>query len=193
MPDYQKLLKIQMSLKVPKDQQGHGYRYRNTEQILQTVKPLCDENGAVLTLTDRVEHVGDRYYVVATSYLVDAESGELITQTEGWAREEEKSKLGMDGAQITGSASSYARKRSLCGLFDIDDEEDNDARPNVEPKDKASLRKALANALKQRQIVANDLSNVIFHKGFLELNERELSYTLERIDSAIKKYNEVKK
>lgn len=122
---YEKLMKVQASLKAPKGQFNSfgNYRYRSCEDIVEAVKPLLSEVGAVLTLSDSLELIGDRFYVKATATLLD---GEGIVQTYAYAREDEIKK-GMDGSQITGAASSYARKYALNGLFAIDDTKDADA------------------------------------------------------------------
>lgn len=120
----EKLLNIQTSLKAPKSQYNSfgKYNYRNCEDILEAVKPLLKSNGITLRLTDDIVCVGERYYVKATAILSD---GESEISTSAFAREEE-TKRGMDASQITGSASSYARKYALNGLFDIDDTKDSD-------------------------------------------------------------------
>lgn len=122
-----KLQKIQSSLKAPKGQTNNfgGYSYRSCEDILTALKPLLRDNTCVVTITDAIEVNKDRVYIVATAQLWDCESGEHI-ETHGNAREAE-TKKGMDDAQITGSASSYARKYALNGLFAIDDTKDADA------------------------------------------------------------------
>lgn len=120
-----KLLKIQAELKAPKSQInnfGH-YRYRSAEDILEAVKPLLKENEALLTLNDEIMQVGERFYVKATARFDDLEGN--VTTVTAWAREVE-TKTGMDGSQITGTASSYARKYALNGLFLIDDTKDAD-------------------------------------------------------------------
>ena len=121
-----KLCIIQAELKAPKNQFNKfgGYKYRSCEDILEAAKPLCNKHGCTLTVGDKLENIGDRYYIAATATLYENESGESITNT-AYAREEE-SKKGMDGAQITGTASSYARKYALNGLFCIDDTKDAD-------------------------------------------------------------------
>lgn len=123
-----RLFKIQQELKAPKDQyNSYGeYKYRSAEGILEAVKPLCKETGTVLTITDDMVQLGDRYYVVATATLYDAETNKEIHHCTAMAREQEIKK-GMDSAQITGSASSYARKYALNGLFAINDVLDPDA------------------------------------------------------------------
>ena len=121
-----KLLAIQVDLKAPKGQYNNfgKYKYRNCEDILEAAKPLCKRENCVLTITDELRQVGDRYYIMATATLTDVETGEKIGNT-AFAREEE-SKKGMDGSQVTGASSSYARKYALNGLFAIDDTKDSD-------------------------------------------------------------------
>ena len=105
-----KLCIIQAELKAPKNQFNKfgGYKYRSCEDILEAAKPLCNKHGCTLTVGDKLENIGNRYYIAATATLYENESGESISNT-AYAREEE-SKKGMDGSQITGTASSYARK-----------------------------------------------------------------------------------
>lgn len=124
---YKKLLNIQKVLNVPKGQYNKfgGYSYRNAEDILNAIKPLLWENECTAFFRkDVIEQVGDRYYLVATFDFVDVNTGEKIT-VEARAREEEKKKS-MDASQITGAASSYARKYALNGIFLIDDAKDAD-------------------------------------------------------------------
>lgn len=123
----QRLLRIQQKLKAPKssDNKFGGYKYRSAEQILQAVKPLLEEEGLVLTLHDNVVLIGARYYVMATVALKDAQDGTLLVSTGAYAREDENLK-GMTQSQITGAASSYARKYALSGLFAIDNTDDLD-------------------------------------------------------------------
>lgn len=123
---YEKLLKIQTELKAPKSQYNKfgGYNYRNCEDILESVKPLLVTNKTAIVVSDELVLIGNRYYVKATAKLIDAETGECVENT-AFAREEE-TKKGMDGSQITGASSSYARKYALNGLFAIDDTKDSD-------------------------------------------------------------------
>ena len=123
---YEKLLTVQNELKAPKDKKNTfgGYNYRSCEGILEAVKPLLQEQGLMLTIKDEVVNIGDRYYVRATVLLDDISSNGEIAIT-ALAREEE-AKKGMDASQITGTASSYARKYALNGLFLIDDTKDAD-------------------------------------------------------------------
>lgn len=123
------LLKIQAELKAPKNQYNKfgNYKYRSAEDILEAVKPLLEKAGATLTLSDEIVAVGSRVYVKATATFVKDE--EAITTT-AFAREEE-TKKGMDASQITGTASSYARKYALNGLFLIDDTKDADTNEHA--------------------------------------------------------------
>ena len=141
---YEKLGVIQSKLKAPKGQYNSfgKYKYRSCEDILEAVKPLLAETKTVLSITDRMEVVGERIYVRAEAHLKDCEevssSSEIITVA--YAREEE-SKKGMDSSQVTGAASSYARKYALNGLFCIDDNKDSDATNN-EDKGKKTGKKS---------------------------------------------------
>ena len=125
------LIAIQSELKAPKSQFNKfgGYKYRKAEDILEAVKPLLAKQKCTLTITDDVVLIGNRIYVKATATIKN-EKGECETTT-GWAREEE-TKKGMDGSQITGASSSYARKYALNGLFAIDDNADSDETNDVQ-------------------------------------------------------------
>lgn len=122
-----KLVVTQQALKANKTQfNAFGkYHYRSCEDILEAVKPLLSANQMVLTLSDNMVEIGGRVYVEATATVTDAETGEEA-HTTAYAREEE-TKKGMDASQVTGAASSYARKYALNGLFAIDDNKDSDA------------------------------------------------------------------
>lgn len=124
----QKLLNIQKDLKAPKSQYNSfgQYNYRNCEDILEAVKPLCARENACLTLSDTVVQIGERYYIQACATLFDGETGEIINTVTAYAREGAEKK-GMDSSQVTGAASSYARKYALNGLFNIDDTKDADS------------------------------------------------------------------
>lgn len=150
----EKLMNIQQELKCNKGQYNSfgKYKYRSCEDILESVKPLLKKHKCILTINDELlvfgdnnaihyeetyydkelkdentRHViagGQRFYIKATATITDIEKGESISNT-AYAREEEDKK-GMDGSQITGTASSYARKYALNGLFAIDDTKDAD-------------------------------------------------------------------
>lgn len=120
------LVYIQSKLKAPKNQRNNfgGYNYRSCEDIMEAVKPLLKDVNCTLTVSDEIVQVGDRIYVKATATL-HTPSGDKFENT-GYAREPQ-SKKGMDDSQVTGAASSYARKYALNGLFCIDDTKDADA------------------------------------------------------------------
>lgn len=123
----QKLAEIQSELKAPKNLRNTfgNYNYRNTETILESVKPLLKVYKCTLTITDTLEVIGDRYYIKATATLFDHGSEQKLSVS-AYAREEENKK-GMDSSQVTGATSSYARKYALNGLFLIDDTKDADS------------------------------------------------------------------
>ncbi len=128
----QKLSKIQQQLNVPKNQYNSfgNYEYRSCENIIEAVKPICKQHKTLLTITDSLVYVGDRYYIESTALLQCLEEDTSI-KCVALARESELKK-GMDSAQITGSTSSYARKYALNGLFCIDDTKDSDTQNNNE-------------------------------------------------------------
>lgn len=121
-----KLQNIQQELKAPKNQKNTfgGYNYRSCEDILEAVKPLLKKENLIMNITDELVYIGERYYIKATAILTDIDSNNQFINV-AYAREEE-TKKGMDGSQITGTASSYARKYALNGLFLIDDTKDAD-------------------------------------------------------------------
>lgn len=140
MTIYEKMSDIQTRLKAPKSQYNSfgKYNYRNCEDILEAVKPLLNEYKLYINISDTVEHIGDRYYIRAT---VTVSDGESTITSQAYAREEE-SKKGMDGSQVTGASSSYARKYALNGMFAIDDTKDSDTtntggkeQPKEKPKE----------------------------------------------------------
>lgn len=124
----ERVIAVQSQLKAPKNQRNDfgGFNYRSCEDILEAVKPLLKAEGLCLTITDDIVMIGNRYYVKATATLTD---GERSLPNQAFAREpEERAK--MDGSQVTGSASSYARKYALNGLFAIDDTKETDTLNN---------------------------------------------------------------
>ena len=134
-----RLIEIQQKLKAPKNQyKSFGkYKYRSCEDILEGVKPLLAELNVALIITDEICLIGERYYVKATAQLLDEEN-KVIFGTSALAREEE-TKKGMDGSQVTGASSSYARKYALNGLFAIDDTKDADATNTHDKEAKPKL------------------------------------------------------
>ena len=133
IPFKERIVLLQNELYAPKNQYNKfgGYAYRNCEDIYNAVKPLLQKYLMTLRMTDKIELIGDRFYVSTTAILEDAISGEMVFNT-AYAREEE-TKKGQDGSQITGASSSYARKYALNGLFLIDDVKDSDTT-NTETK-----------------------------------------------------------
>ena len=138
MSVYEKLLQVQTRLKAPKSNfNSFGkYNYRSCEDILEGVKPHLAEATAIILLADEIEVKGERYYIKATAKFICTGTGEAVEVT-AYAREEENKK-GMDGSQITGTASSYARKYALNGLLCIDDTKDADATNTHDDKPKYS-------------------------------------------------------
>lgn len=138
---YEKLLNIQHELKAPKNCRNTfgNYNYRSAEGILEALKPLCFKYKAVLRMTDEIVDIGGKLFVKAVSELIDVEVSNPTPDSifaigaQGWAQIPE-GKKGMDLAQVTGAASSYARKYCLNALFAIDDTKDSDALPPDEPK-----------------------------------------------------------
>jgi hypothetical protein len=124
---YQKLAVIQYTLKAPKNQYNSfgKYNYRSCEDIIEAAKPLLQEQNMLLLLKDDIKQIGDRYYVAATALLIDLDVQDSSIEVTAYAREEDEKK-GMDGSQVTGASSSYARKYALNGLFAIDDNKDSD-------------------------------------------------------------------
>lgn len=129
MSIYEKLRSIQICLKAPKGQYNSfgKYKYRSCEDILEAVKPLLVEHGVTLTISDNIRIAGNRHYIEAVATVTD---GEDLVSVTAYAREDE-TKKGMDGSQITGTASSYARKYALNGLFLIDDTKDADTEEHA--------------------------------------------------------------
>lgn len=178
---YEKLLNIQSELKAPKTQNNKfgGYKYRSCEDILEAVKPLCKKNKATLALSDKLENIGERYYIKATASLMDIEDtkgdGIACIENTAYAREEE-SKKGMDGSQITGTASSYARKYALNGLFCIDDTKDADTDEYEQQQRKSEnsekvITKTMADAL------SKSIDNAKIPDEIVELILSQYGYT----------------
>ena len=156
MTIYEKLLNIQAELKAPKSQRNNfgKYNYRSCEDILEAVKPFLKKEKCVLVINDEVEKIENRYYLKAVVNLIDVENGESI-KASAFAREEE-TKKGMDGSQITGASSSYARKYALNGLFAIDDTKDSDATNQHDKKQ---------NTAKQQSIIKQQIAEILKVKG----------------------------
>lgn len=136
----ERVIAVQSQLKAPKNQRNKfgDFNYRSCEDILEAVKPLLKAEGLFLTITDDIVVLGDRYYVKATATLTD---GDRRLSNQAFAREpEEQAK--MTDSQVTGAASSYARKYALNGLLAIDDTKDADALNNGKAQAIAEVRNA---------------------------------------------------
>lgn len=206
---YEKLLKAQVELKAPKGQYNSfgKYKYRSCEDILEALKPVLDKLKLTLFISDEIVEVGGSYktskkdevietvgrkYVKATITLVNIEKPDEQIKTSALAREEE-TKKGMDGSQITGASSSYARKYALNGMFMIDDTKDSDST-NTHGKEEAKktteteFKKAIdmINALANTEEKSEKVFDMIekFNKNSL------LDCTIEELK---KVYNELKK
>ena len=186
----QRILNAQTELKSPKGQfNSFGkYKYRSAEDILEAVKPVNAKHGLLMTITDDIVQIGERYYIKATATLSDVESDETVS-VKAFAREP-LDKRGMDSPQITGTASSYARKYALNGLYLIDDTKDADtdeykqAQNNVKkaPKSKIDLLNKLAfevsklygleiQVIKEKMNIYDDMSEADVGAALLRLNE----------------------
>lgn len=136
----ERVIALQNELKAPKSRYNSfgKYAYRSCEDIVEAVKPLCEKYGLLLKISDSVQLVGSRFYIQACAALLDTRSEETASSI-GWAREDEVKK-GMDGSQITGTASSYARKYALNGLLLIDDTKDADTDEFAKQTGKAAAK-----------------------------------------------------
>ena len=165
---YEKLIAIQSELKAPKSQYNNfgKYAYRNCEDILEALKPILKEHKSTIYISDEIVTVLERFYIKATVTFIDAETGEKITNT-AYAREEENKK-GMDGSQVTGASSSYARKYALNGMFAIDDTKDSDFTNTTVKGDNSALSEAQIKRLlaiaSKVNISADDVKVVVAKK-----------------------------
>ena len=195
-----RLLKVIDEVKCPKNQKNSfgNYNYRSCEDILVAVKPLLVKEGLLLTLTDDIIATeGGRYYIGATATVYDAETKEVIQQTRAFAREPDEKK-GTDPSQISGTASSYARKYCLNGLLLLDDNKDADTNEyhiENEKKAKASAPKTVGS--KQLKELADlcaktgklaDVQNHYKIKNLADLTEDQGKEAI----ATLKKYTEKK-
>lgn len=185
------LAKIQQQIKAPKGQFNKfgNYKYRSCEDILESVKQIITPLGYHITLTDDIIEIGGRVYVKATATL---SNGTESYTTTAFAREEENKK-GMDGSQITGASSSYARKYALNGLFAIDDTKDSDHTNNGSENIPAPKRSIDGSVIKNESIVngpATPLNENI--KPLNSLTEKQMAGIFKRIDAGEKLYQKTK-
>lgn len=202
-----KLLAIQTELKAPKGQYNAfgKYKYRSCEDIVESVKPLAKKMGVLLTISDEMVYIGERYYIKATATLYDTDSGNSINVC-GYAREE-KSLKGMQESQITGATSSYARKYALNGLFAIDDSKtgptpDPDALPpqkNQTQTDSQAQLKKLYNKAAAKGFTIDDVTSIAkakFKQMPNALDSDKINKLLDLIDNeteTLKKWLDEKK
>ena len=186
MSIHKELRDIQGKLKAPKGQKNTfgNYNYRSAEDILEAVKPLLHAHNLTMIVSDKLVNLGDRYYVQATATIYD--DNDVTLEATGLARES-FDKKGMDDAQITGSASSYARKYALNGLFNIDDTKDADtneyvnnakAKPVESPAQTLARAKKAINSKMEELGYAEAQSKMLFIQGVLE------KQTISNLDEA---------
>ena len=200
---HEKMMHIQTTLKAPKNLYNsfRNYKYRNAEGILEAVKPLLAENKMSMYITDDVQAVGDRVYVKATVKVWDTETGEWV-ETSALAREA-LNKKGMDDSQITGTASSYARKYALNGIFLLDDTKDADtdenqkertARANKQEqeKNKEKLEQMKISLVKQKTLLdlcedeqfdINKILKSYKHESIKDITEGQYKYIVANKDA----------
>ena len=178
------LYKIQSELKVPKNRATKFYKYRSLEDILDAVKPLLAKEKISLVLSDEVAQIGDRYYIKATAYLLN-EKGEIIIQNSALAREATQKSGGMDEAQITGSASSYARKYALNGLFAIDDTKDADTDEYNTPNPKKMITSEQKKIILEMTSIFKNLKDMLKYFNVSTIDD----FTYEAANEAIKLLN----
>ena len=169
-----KLFEIQQELKVPKNQRNTfgNYNFRNCEDIMEASKPICKKHNCLLTCSDEIIYVGERYYIRATATLFDLDSNESISSC-AVAREEE-TKKGMDASQISGSSSSYARKYSLNGLLQLDDNKDADSNEYQKQQNISNKKNTKEEMITEEQI---KLIHVLF--GKIESSEKQVFKNFE--------------
>lgn len=173
-----KLLIVQQNISVPKGQRNEfgKFNYRSCEDILEQARPLCNDNGLVIKLTDKIVNIENRFYVEATAAVIDVDSGEVFSTT-AYAREADE-KRGMDSSQVTGASSSYARKYALAGLFSLDDNKDADTIDNTSQEDKDKVLKSICRTIRANKI-DNGLVTKIIENKYRKFNSRQL--TLEEL------------
>lgn len=184
---YEKINKIQVELKAPKSQRNNfgNYNFRNCEDILEALKPLLLREKMIIQLSDELVQIGDRFYIKATATLIDIESGEKHSTT-SFAREE-LTKKGMDGSQITGASSSYARKYALNGLLAIDDTKDSDTTNTGNHNSESSKQQA-----KQKKHLTKEEKKVRFIKY---INEHYTDFKMKidkfKLENSVKNIEEL--
>ena len=191
---YEKLMQVQTKLRAPKSNYNSfgKYSYRSCEDILEALKPLLAEVGAIVNISDEVKLIGDRFYVEATAMFLDCETGDSVV-SRALAQEGDIPK-GMSAAQSTGSVSSYARKYALNGLFAIDDNKDDDAtnthnkeiKPNMTPNGvtEAQLKRlfAIGNKAGIKKEVVEGTVRKIFNCEPKDMTKEQYDNICERLE-----------
>lgn len=186
------LTQIQSKVRVAKDLHNKfgGFNYRNVESIYEAIKPILAELDCNLVLSDKIELIGDRFYLKATAQIKDG-AGTLIGEASAYARES-LSQKGMSEPQCTGSASSYARKYALGGLLLLDDNKDIDSleNSNETPKKREiselnSLKIALAKKFKEFGLSENDYTAFF---EFVECDKNQIAQLHKLLDSDLQCY-----
>ena len=191
---YEKLMTVQTKLRAPKSNYNSfgKYSYRSCEDILEALKPLLAEVGAIVNISDEVKLIGDRFYVEATAMFLDCETGDSVV-SRALAQEGDIPK-GMSAAQSTGSVSSYARKYALNGLFAIDDNKDDDAtnthnkeiKPNMTPigMTEAQLKRlfAIGNKASVKKEVVEGTIRKIFNCEPKDMTKEQYDNICERLE-----------
>ena len=184
-----RLIEVQKELKAPKGNYNKfgNYKYRSAEDILKAVKPLLAENNLLMTISDSVDCIGDRVYIVATATVIDAETGEVVTSNTAYARESE-SKKGMSSEQVSGSCSSYARKYCMNGIFLIDDTKDADTDEYHEQTHKRPAESTLKAKIKMAGL-EDDTEKVLDKynvKKLKDLTDEQANELEDLLDTQIK-------
>lgn len=191
----QKLINVIAKLQVGKDHKNQfgGYSYRNAEDILAGLKPLMVEYGVLVLISDNIEMVGDRYYVKATVKVYDTEDGSLLAENSAYAREAAMKK-GMDEAQITGSASSYARKYALAGMFNLSPAADPDELEQGEEDRKPAVERKfpiekVVEVLARHNIDAGDFARLVCNApNIAEVSPKVADAIVMDTERAVNKY-----
>lgn len=169
-------------LKAPKSQRNNfgKYNYRSAEDILEAVKPLANNYGLVPKLSDEPVMIGDWHYIKATASIKDVKTGEEEIAT-AYAREP-LAKKGMDESQITGTASSYARKYAMNGLYQIDDTKDADSDEYTEQVKQATpkpITKLQQEALQKRSDEIAKMAKLESKNFFDQITEKKIGYSVD--------------
>lgn len=189
---FDKLIDVQSELKAPKGQfNSFGkYKYRSVEDIQEAAKPVLKAHGLALTITDDLVDIGGRSFIKATASICDPEDG-THHEVEAYAAID-FSKKGMDSSQVCGSASSYARKYALGGLFLLDDTKDADSMPPEEKNDKEKISQVEAKSIKDRCGGNKDLEGFILNamgvKKFEDIVYSRYYILVQNWDAYVSKY-----